>query len=266
MHFLLKSVWLFQARLHYFQHKMVDEIKNSSYKVVKSENNLPKVDIDGKLYTPQEISASVLQYLKKCAEDYLGEEVTEAVITVPAYFSDSQRQATKEAGEIAGLNVRRIINEPTAAALAYGLDKMDKNCIVFGHHQEYLRFLKEYFEKIYPNRPIYIIQGNTSVKKRDTIIKNMLDDKNAILFASYECCSTGLTFKNVDYGIFAQSFKSQIINKQSIGRLMLKNSQKDNFELYDLVDCFPTRKLEMQGVAKAKLYKKEKIDFDIEYK
>jgi superfamily II DNA or RNA helicase len=146
------------------------------------------------------------------------------------------------------------------------LDKMDKNCIVFGHHQEYLRFLKEYFEKIYPDRPIYIIQGNTSVKKRDTIIKNMLGDKNAILFASYGCCSTGLTFKNVDYGIFAQSFKSQIINKQSIGRLMLKNSQKDNFELYDLVDCFPTRKLEMQGVAKAKLYKKEKIEFDIEYK
>lgn len=107
--------------------KVESEVKNSSYKVVKSENNLPKVDIDGKLYTPQEISASVLQYLKKCAEDYLGEEVTEAVITVPAYFSDSQRQATKEAGEIAGLNVKRIINEPTAAALAYGLDKMDKN-------------------------------------------------------------------------------------------------------------------------------------------
>lgn len=106
--------------------KVVDEIKNSSFKVVKN-NNLPKVDIDGKLYTPQEISSMVLQYLKKCAEDYLGEEVNEAVITVPAYFSDSQRQATKEAGEIAGLTVRRIINEPTAAALAYGLDKIDNN-------------------------------------------------------------------------------------------------------------------------------------------
>ena len=105
--------------------KVESEVHDSSYKVVKGDNNLPKVDIDGKLYTPQEISASVLQYLKKCAEDYLGEEVTEAVITVPAYFSDSQRQATKEAGEIAGLNVRRIINEPTAAALAYGLDKLD---------------------------------------------------------------------------------------------------------------------------------------------
>ena len=107
--------------------KMSDEVKRVSYDVKKGENNIPKVDINGKLYTPQEISAIVLQNLKKSAEDYLGVEVTEAVITVPAYFSDSQRQATKEAGKIAGLDVKRIINEPTAAALAYGLDKQDKN-------------------------------------------------------------------------------------------------------------------------------------------
>ena len=94
-----------------------------SYKVVKGDNNTPRVDIDGRLYTPQEISAIILQKMKKTAEDYLGQEVSEAVITVPAYFSDAQRQATKEAGEIAGLNVRRIVNEPTAASLAYGLDK-----------------------------------------------------------------------------------------------------------------------------------------------
>ncbi|MGM9774234.1 MAG: molecular chaperone DnaK [Candidatus Egerieousia sp.] len=93
------------------------------YKVVKGDNNTPRIDINGRLYSPQEISAMVLQKMKKTAEDYLGQSVTEAVITVPAYFTDSQRQATKEAGEIAGLNVRRIINEPTAAALAYGLDK-----------------------------------------------------------------------------------------------------------------------------------------------
>lgn len=99
------------------------EIARVSYEVVKGDNNTPRVKIDGRLYTPQEISAIVLQKMKKTAEDYLGQEVTEAVITVPAYFSDSQRQATKEAGEIAGLNVKRIINEPTAAALAYGLDK-----------------------------------------------------------------------------------------------------------------------------------------------
>ena len=103
------------------------------YKVVKGDNNTPRVDIDGRLYTPQEISAMVLQKMKKTAEDYLGQEVTEAVITVPAYFNDSQRQATKEAGEIAGLKVKRIVNEPTAAALAYGLDKKNKdmNIVVF---------------------------------------------------------------------------------------------------------------------------------------
>lgn len=102
------------------------EISRMPYKVVKGDNNTPRVDIDGKLYTPQELSAMVLQKMKKTAEDYLGTTITEAVITVPAYFSDAQRQATKEAGEIAGLKVRRIVNEPTAAALAYGLDKGSK--------------------------------------------------------------------------------------------------------------------------------------------
>ena len=103
--------------------KVSADIARAPYAIVKGDNNTPRVDIDGRQYTPQEISAIILQKMKKTAEDYLGQEVSEAVITVPAYFSDSQRQATKEAGEIAGLKVRRIINEPTAAALAYGLDK-----------------------------------------------------------------------------------------------------------------------------------------------
>ncbi len=103
------------------------EIERVPYKVVRSANNTPRVEVDGREYTPQEISAMILQKMKKTAEDYLGQEVKEAVITVPAYFNDSQRQATKEAGEIAGLTVRRIVNEPTAAALAYGLDKSDKD-------------------------------------------------------------------------------------------------------------------------------------------
>ena len=107
--------------------KVQREIEHVPYKVVKGDNNTPRVDIDGKLYSPQEISAIILQKMKKTAEDYLGQEVTEAVITVPAYFNDAQRQSTKEAGEIAGLKVRRIINEPTAAALAYGLDKKDQD-------------------------------------------------------------------------------------------------------------------------------------------
>jgi len=109
------------------------EAERVPYKVVKGDNDTPRVDIDGRLYTPQELSAMILQKMKKTAEDYLGTDVTEAVITVPAYFNDAQRQATKEAGEIAGLKVRRIINEPTAAALAYGMDKKgtDQKIVVF---------------------------------------------------------------------------------------------------------------------------------------
>ncbi|MBV7532272.1 molecular chaperone DnaK [Chitinophaga sp. sic0106] len=120
-----------------FMGRHFDEVSNElthvSYKVVRGDNNTTRIDIDGRLYTPQEISAMILQKMKKTAEDYLGQEVSEAVITVPAYFNDAQRQATKEAGEIAGLTVRRIINEPTAAALAYGMDKkhQDSKIAVF---------------------------------------------------------------------------------------------------------------------------------------
>lgn len=107
--------------------KVQKEVKRVPYKVIKGDNNTPRIQINDRKYSPQEISAMVLQKMKKTAEDYLGQEVSEAVITVPAYFSDSQRQATKEAGEIAGLTVKRIINEPTAASLAYGLDKKDQD-------------------------------------------------------------------------------------------------------------------------------------------
>jgi len=126
----IMSVKRFMGR-HYDE--VSQEIPHWSYKVAKGDNNTTRIDIDGRLYTPQEISAMILQKMKKTAEDYLGQEVNEAVITVPAYFNDAQRQATKEAGEIAGLNVRRIINEPTAAALAYGLDKkhQDSKIAVF---------------------------------------------------------------------------------------------------------------------------------------
>src|SRR5438034_93995 len=123
-HNTIMSVKRFMGRRH---DEVTEEISHWSYKVVKGDNNTVRIDIDGRLYTPQEISAMILQKMKKTAEDYLGQEVTEAVITVPAYFNDAQRQATKEAGEIAGLNVRRIVNEPTAAALAYGLDKGGKD-------------------------------------------------------------------------------------------------------------------------------------------
>lgn len=141
--------------------------------------------------------------------------------------------------------------------LLFGLDK---NCIVFAHHTEYLRFLYNYYKRIFPDRPIYIITGQTSTKKRTDIINKMVTDQGAILFASYGCIGTGATFKNVDYGIFAQSFKSQIINRQSLGRGLCLASGKDKFYLYDLVDDFPTGMLKSQGKAKLKLYKEDKFD------
>ena len=121
-----KTVYSIKRLMGETYQNLTKEIKRVAYTVVQGDNSTPRVVIDDRKYSPQEISAMVLQKMKKTAEDYLGQEVTDAVITVPAYFSDSQRQATKEAGEIAGLNVRRIINEPTAAALAYGLDKMHR--------------------------------------------------------------------------------------------------------------------------------------------
>jgi molecular chaperone DnaK len=123
-HKTIYSIKRFMGESH---SNLAKEVARVAYDVVKGDNNTPRVKIDDRLYSPQEISAMVLQKMKKTAEDYLGQEVTEAVITVPAYFNDAQRQATKEAGEIAGLQVRRIINEPTAAALAYGLDKMHRD-------------------------------------------------------------------------------------------------------------------------------------------
>ena len=118
------SIKRFMGRFH---DEVTEEMKIVPYKVVRGDNNTARVEIGDRVYSPPEISAMILQKMKQSAEDYLGTKITDAVITVPAYFNDAQRQATKEAGEIAGLNVRRIINEPTAAALAYGLDKKHKD-------------------------------------------------------------------------------------------------------------------------------------------
>lgn len=137
------------------------------------------------------------------------------------------------------------------------------NCIVFAHHTEYLKILKKHFEMIFPDRPIYIITGSENLKKRLKVIENMLTDTNAILCASYGCCSTGITFKNVDYGIFAQSFKSEIIVLQSIGRGLLKTETKDSFPLYDIIDVLPSKRLMMQGIAKIKTYKEREFEYNI---
>lgn len=143
------------------------------------------------------------------------------------------------------------------------LTGMTKNCIVFAHHTEYLKFLKNYFEELFPDRKVRIIEGSANLKKRQKIIDEMNKEDGVILCASYGCCSTGLTFKNVDYCILAQSFKSEIVNLQSIGRCMLKTADKDTFYMYDLVDCFPTKRLYTQGLAKVKIYQREGFNYRI---
>ena len=140
---------------------------------------------------------------------------------------------------------------------------LEKNCIVFAHHTEYLKFLKEHFEQKFPDRKVRIISGSANLKQRQKIIDEMNNNDGVILCASYGCCSTGITFKNVDYCIFAQSFKSEIINLQSIGRMMIKTSDKDTFYLYDIVDVFPTKRIYTQGLAKIRTYKKEGFEHRI---
>ena len=143
------------------------------------------------------------------------------------------------------------------------LKDINKNCIVFAHHTEYINYLTDYFKQKYPNKIIYKISGSTNIQKRQKILDEMLDNDNVILVASYGCCGTGLTFKNVDYCIFAQSFKSEIIVKQSLGRMLLKTKDKSEAYIYDLVDCFPTKRLYMQGLAKIKTYKKDNLQYFI---
>ena len=140
---------------------------------------------------------------------------------------------------------------------------MTKNCIVFAHHTEYLKFLKAHFEAKFPDRTVYIIDGSANLKKRQKIIDEMNKNDGVILCASYGCCSTGITFKNVDYCILAQSFKSDIIVKQSIGRMMLKTIIKDTFYMYDIVDVFPTKKIYTQGLHRIKMYKSEGFEYTI---
>ena len=135
-----------------------------------------------------------------------------------------------------------------------------KNTIVFGHYKEYLKFLEKHFKEKFPDRPIYLIQGETSLKKREQIKDKLLKDTNAILIASYGTVGTGLTFKNLDYIVFAEGFKSPIINLQSIGRGLIKTDEKDTLYMYDLVDDLPTKKLLSHGKTRQKIYTKEEFD------
>lgn len=143
------------------------------------------------------------------------------------------------------------------------LSSLTKNTIVFAHHTEYLKTLHDHFTEKFPDKKVFIITGQTSQKKRDLIMKTLNECDNCVLCASYACCGTGLTFKNLYYGIFAQSFKSKIINLQSIGRGMLKTEDKDTFYLYDIVDCLPSGRLAHHGKEKNRLYLNEKYTVNI---
>lgn len=143
------------------------------------------------------------------------------------------------------------------------LDQMNGNCIIFAHNDTYITYLSKLLKEEYKDKIVRSIKGTDNLKKRQKIIDEMLKANNVILVASYGCCGTGLTFKNVDYGIFAQSFKSDIINKQSLGRLMLKNEDKEEFILYDLVDVFPSGQIKKHGDERLKIYKKEGYDVKI---
>ena len=144
------------------------------------------------------------------------------------------------------------------------LEGLNKNTIIFAHHTDYLKYLHKHFEEYFPDKKVFIITGTTSVKQRTAILQALNDNNNCILCASYACCGTGLTFKNLDYGIFAQSFKSKTINLQSIGRGMLKSDGKSEFVLYDIVDCLPTGRLESQGKTKYRMYLQEKYEVNTE--
>jgi superfamily II DNA or RNA helicase len=139
------------------------------------------------------------------------------------------------------------------------LSSFKKNSIVFAHHTEYLKMLHDYFKALYPNRNVYMIHGGTTTKKREQIIANLEKDTDAILFASYACIGTGLTLRNLDYGIFAQSFRSEIINKQSLGRGLMLAEDKEYYQLYDIIDVFPTKRIYRQGLDKRRLYTEEKF-------
>lgn len=148
--------------------------------------------------------------------------------------------------------IKRIINS-----------RGNQNCIVFAHHVEYIKFLAKYIEQSLPQKTVLVITGSITLKKRQAIIKTMNENQDVVLVASFACVGTGLTFKNVDYAINAQSFKSSIINQQALGRGLLKSDEKNNFYLYDLIDVWPTKRIYSQGLAKIRLYKKEKFQFYI---
>lgn len=216
-------------------------------------------DKEGKeLQLPKEQQDFTMKYAKKLP--FAIEQVKN--LYEPEEYRDYLVDCCKASGSNLLMLEQMIIHHSKRRVLLMDkiIEKLDKNVIVFAHHTDYLQYLKTHFEEQFKDKKVFIITGQTSVKRRSEIMKTLEENNNCILCASYACCGTGLTFKNLDYGIFAQSFKSKTINLQSIGRGMLKNDKKSTFYLYDIVDCLPTKRLESQGKAKHKMYLQEKYE------
>jgi superfamily II DNA or RNA helicase len=227
------------------------EYLNSSYK-----------EVDGKkVLLPKEERDLTIQHVKTLP--YTFEQLKTKY--TPKEYSDYLIDLCKAKGSNLLMLEQMIIHRsPERLEVMDDIIRLrEGNCIVFAHHTEYLKLLKEHFTQVFQDRPIYIITGSENLKKRMKIVDQMLTDNNAILCASYGCCSTGITFKNIDYGIFAQSFKSEIIVLQSIGRGLLKTETKDTFELFDIIDVLPTKRILSQGTSKIKIYKERDIEYKI---
>ena len=255
--FLAKPI-ITQVQLHYKndedltdQYIKCGEYLNSSYK-----------EEDGKrILLPKEERDFTIQHVKTLP--YALEQLK------PIYTKEQYKDYLIELCKSKGSNLL-LLEQMVIHRSQKRLDLMcniirsrEGNCIVFAHHTEYLKHLRDYFKRVFPDRPIYIITGAENLKKRTKVITNMLTDTNAILCASYGCCSTGITFKNVDYGIFAQSFKSEIIVLQSIGRGLLKTETKDTFPIYDIIDVLPTKRIYTQGLAKIRTYKEREFEYKV---
>ena len=247
-----------QIRIKY---KEDESLLNSYIKCGEYLNSSYEMDGDKKILLPKEEREFTLQHkkvlpytLKVLKEQYTKEQYRDYLVDL-----------CKAKGSNLLMLEQMIVHRTKER-----LDVMDDiirgrsgNCIVFAHHTEYLKHLKKHFETVFPDKTIYIITGSENLKKRTAIIDDMLTRNDVILCASYGCCSTGITFKNIDYGIFAQSFKSEIIVLQSIGRGLLKTEEKDTFQIYDIIDHLPTKKLYLQGVSKIKTYKEREFEYNI---
>ena len=255
--FLAKPI-ITQVRLNY---TMNEELINQYIKCGEYLNSSYKL-VDGKkILLPKEERFFTIQHVKTLP--YILEQL-KPIYTKKEYM-DYLVDLCKAKGSNLLMLEQMIIHrsEKRLKLMKSIIDTRKGNGIIFAHHTEYLKHLKNYFEKVYPDRPIYIIKGTDNLKKRTKIIDALLKDTNAILFASYGCCSTGITFKNIDYGIFAQSFKSEIVVLQSIGRGLLKTDSKDTFPLYDIIDVLPTKHLLSQGKSKIKTYKERDFEYYI---